>query len=174
MLFVYYRTGSFISACLLIALHDFLDHLDGIVAKMQRRKYGPRSSDPLLGGFLDAFCDKVCELRLWTDIICSTHRRLCVPGAYECRFAVLISSWYTQSQVEPIACLGCTYSCTFWSCYSDSIVYTFNWMKFSAPISLLNYRQKIFSQKLKRISWWPVTFGIIQPLKKAKKQGECH
>ena len=59
-IFVLCRNGYFISACLLIVLHDFLDHLDGIVAKVQRKMYGPRSSDPLLGGFLDAFCDKVC------------------------------------------------------------------------------------------------------------------
>ena len=60
LIFALCRNGYFISACLLIVLHDFLDHLDGIVAKVQRKMYGPRSSDPLLGGFLDAFCDKVC------------------------------------------------------------------------------------------------------------------
>ena len=48
------------TACLLVALHDFLDHLDGIVAKAQREMYGERVDDPLLGAFLDAFCDKVC------------------------------------------------------------------------------------------------------------------
>ena len=44
--------------CLLVLLHDFLDHLDGIVAKVQRRVLG-NVDDPLLGGFMDAFCDKV-------------------------------------------------------------------------------------------------------------------
>lgn len=52
------RWGYFQVACVLILFHDFLDHLDGIVAKAQRRVYGP-SDDPLLGAFLDAFCDKV-------------------------------------------------------------------------------------------------------------------
>ncbi|KAJ8307666.1 hypothetical protein KUTeg_014780 [Tegillarca granosa] len=45
------------SAFLLVCLHDFLDHLDGIVAKVQKKIYGP-VDDPLLGGFMDAFCDK--------------------------------------------------------------------------------------------------------------------
>lgn len=39
-------------------LHDFLDHVDGMVAREQRHIYG-NIDDPLLGGFLDAFCDKV-------------------------------------------------------------------------------------------------------------------
>lgn len=42
----------------MVALHDFLDHLDGIVAKAHREIY-PNVDDPLLGGFLDAFCDKI-------------------------------------------------------------------------------------------------------------------
>jgi phosphatidylglycerophosphate synthase len=49
-----------------IIFHDFLDHLDGIVAKVQRVTY-PNHDDPLLGGFLDAFCDKIVNvLSLWT------------------------------------------------------------------------------------------------------------
>ena len=47
-----------ITACVLVVFHDFLDHLDGIVAKTQRRVYGP-VDDPVLGGYLDAVCDKV-------------------------------------------------------------------------------------------------------------------
>ena len=46
------------TAFLLILFHDFLDHLDGIVAKVQKTIYG-QIDDPLLGGFMDAFCDKV-------------------------------------------------------------------------------------------------------------------
>ena len=46
------------SACVLVVFHDFLDHLDGIVAKVQRKVYGP-VDDPVLGGYLDAVCDKV-------------------------------------------------------------------------------------------------------------------
>jgi phosphatidylglycerophosphate synthase len=42
----------------MVILHDFLDHLDGIVAKAQKQTYGS-VDDPLLGGFMDAFCDKV-------------------------------------------------------------------------------------------------------------------
>lgn len=47
-----------ITACSLVVFHDFLDHLDGIVAKTQRKVYGP-VDDPVLGGYLDAVCDKV-------------------------------------------------------------------------------------------------------------------
>lgn len=51
-----------------VVFHDFLDHLDGIVAKVQRVTY-PNHDDPLLGGFLDAFCDKIVNvLSIWTII----------------------------------------------------------------------------------------------------------
>lgn len=53
---------------LLVVLHDFLDHLDGIVAKVHLKSY-PNVDDPLLGGFLDAFCDKIVNvLSLWSII----------------------------------------------------------------------------------------------------------
>lgn len=49
-----------------VVFHDFLDHLDGIVAKVHRVTY-PGQDDPLLGGFLDAFCDKIVNvLSIWT------------------------------------------------------------------------------------------------------------
>jgi len=44
-----------------VVFHDFLDHLDGIVAKVQKHTY-PQHDDPLLGGFLDAFCDKIVNV----------------------------------------------------------------------------------------------------------------
>ena len=51
-----------------VVYHDFLDHLDGIVAKVHRVKY-PNQDDPLLGVFLDAFCDKIVNVfSLWTII----------------------------------------------------------------------------------------------------------
>lgn len=53
----------------LVILHDFLDHLDGIVAKAQKQIYGS-VDDPLLGGFMDAFCDKVHFL-FFTCINCA-------------------------------------------------------------------------------------------------------
>lgn len=53
-------------AFMCVVFHDFLDHLDGIVAKVQRVTY-PNHDDPILGGFLDAFCDKIVNvLSLWT------------------------------------------------------------------------------------------------------------
>ncbi|CAF1305567.1 unnamed protein product [Adineta steineri] len=62
-----------ISACLLVLFHDFLDHVDGIVAKVQRHRYGENIDDPLLGGFMDAFCDKIVNVVcLWT-ILQETH-----------------------------------------------------------------------------------------------------
>ncbi|CAF1273571.1 unnamed protein product [Adineta ricciae] len=60
-------------ACSLILFHDFLDHIDGIVAKVHKRIYGDNIDDPLLGGFMDAFCDKIVNVFcLWT-IIQETH-----------------------------------------------------------------------------------------------------
>ncbi|CAF2046281.1 unnamed protein product [Rotaria magnacalcarata] len=60
-------------ACLLVILHDFLDHVDGIVAKVQKRLYGENIDDPVLGGFMDAFCDKIVNIFcLWT-ILQETH-----------------------------------------------------------------------------------------------------
>lgn len=53
-----YHTTAF----LLVILHDFLDHVDGIVAKAHRQMFG-LVDDPLLGGFMDAFCDKVTRIR---------------------------------------------------------------------------------------------------------------
>ena len=51
-----------------VVYHDFLDHLDGIVAKTQKLTY-PGHDDPLLGGFLDAFCDKIVNVfSIWTII----------------------------------------------------------------------------------------------------------
>ncbi|XP_071173170.1 uncharacterized protein [Mytilus edulis] len=57
------------TAFLLVLFHDFLDHLDGIVAKAQKQIYGP-VDDPLLGGFMDAFCDKIVNVfALWSILL---------------------------------------------------------------------------------------------------------
>lgn len=54
---------------LLVVVHDFLDHVDGIVAKQHRKMFG-QVDDPLLGGFMDAFCDKIVNvLSLWTILM---------------------------------------------------------------------------------------------------------
>ena len=50
-----------VTAFSLVIVHDFLDHVDGIVAKAHRQMFG-QIDDPLLGGFMDAFCDKVINL----------------------------------------------------------------------------------------------------------------
>ncbi|XP_052818302.1 uncharacterized protein LOC128244327 [Mya arenaria] len=56
-------------AFLCVLLHDFLDHLDGIVAKVQKSIFG-QLDDPLLGGFMDAFCDKIVNcLALWSILL---------------------------------------------------------------------------------------------------------
>ncbi|XP_052061941.1 uncharacterized protein LOC127702005 [Mytilus californianus] len=60
----YYWTAFF-----LVVFHDFLDHLDGIVAKAQKQIYGS-VDDPLLGGFMDAFCDKLVNVfALWSILL---------------------------------------------------------------------------------------------------------
>ncbi|CAF0755947.1 unnamed protein product [Didymodactylos carnosus] len=56
-------------ACLLILLHDLLDHVDDIVAKTQTRIYG-EIDDPLLNGFMHTFCDKIVSIFcLWTILL---------------------------------------------------------------------------------------------------------
>ncbi|XP_033755412.1 uncharacterized protein LOC117338250 [Pecten maximus] len=58
-----------ITGFLLVVLHDFLDHVDGIVAKQHRKMFG-QIDDPLLGGFMDAFCDKIVNvLCLWSILM---------------------------------------------------------------------------------------------------------
>lgn len=43
------------------------------MAKVHKRLYGETIDDPLLGGFLDAFCDKIVNIFcLWT-ILQETH-----------------------------------------------------------------------------------------------------
>jgi len=56
------KMNYFMMAFSLVLFHDYLDHLDGIVAKVHK-KYGYQD-DPKLGSFLDAFCDKI--------VICTT------------------------------------------------------------------------------------------------------
>lgn len=69
MKILYFRFDYSLLACVLVLFHDFLDHVDGIVAKVQKRIYGDGIDDPLLGGFLDAFCDKIVNIFcLWTIV----------------------------------------------------------------------------------------------------------
>lgn len=63
------KTGFYWTAFFMVILHDFLDHLDGIVAKAQKQTYGS-VDDPLLGGFMDAFCDKIVNVfALWSIML---------------------------------------------------------------------------------------------------------
>ena len=56
--------------CLLVLFHDFLDHVDGIVAKIHRESYGSTIDDGHYGAFLDAFCDKIVNVTsLWTILL---------------------------------------------------------------------------------------------------------
>ena len=64
------------TAFLFVVLHDFLDHLDGIVAKCQNstKKY---RDDPVLGCFLDAFCDKIVNVFcFWTILMLTTYTEM--------------------------------------------------------------------------------------------------
>ncbi|KAK3603925.1 hypothetical protein CHS0354_042934 [Potamilus streckersoni] len=78
-----------VTAFLLIMFHDFLDHLDGIVAKVQKQVYGPLD-DPILGGFMDAFCDKIVNVfSLWTILMVTDFSRM---TAYESLAYLLVCS----------------------------------------------------------------------------------
>jgi len=62
------KTGYYTIAFLLVALHDYMDHLDGIVATVQRNM--GYKDDPKLGSFLDAFCDKMVNITcIWSFVL---------------------------------------------------------------------------------------------------------
>lgn len=70
------------TAFLLVILHDFLDHVDGIVAKAHRQMFG-QVDDPLLGGFMDAFCDKIVNvLALWSILMVTDFRQFSSTGVW--------------------------------------------------------------------------------------------
>jgi len=58
------------TACFLIIFHDFLDHLDGIVAKVHKRV--GYEDCPFLGSYLDAICDKVVNVTCLWSLLCLT------------------------------------------------------------------------------------------------------
>ena len=50
-----------------MVLHGFLDHIDGVVARVQKGVYGEKRDESLFGNFLDGFCDKIVNVFcLWT------------------------------------------------------------------------------------------------------------
>ncbi|CAD7930855.1 unnamed protein product [Amoebophrya sp. A25] len=74
------KCGSYpYTAAFLVMYHDFLDHVDGVVAKVQREDGRAAEDDARWGGFVDAQCDKIvfCTC-LWTLIILNQ-----VPGMGE-------------------------------------------------------------------------------------------
>jgi len=61
--------GAFsnVAAAFLVMFHDFLDHVDGVVAKVQREDGRAKNDDGRWGGFVDAQCDKIVFCTsLWT------------------------------------------------------------------------------------------------------------
>ncbi|XP_074656668.1 uncharacterized protein LOC141909887 isoform X2 [Tubulanus polymorphus] len=68
----------FLLAALCVVIHDLLDHVDGIVARIHKRIYG-QIDDPLLGGFLDAICDKIVILTSLWSILMVTRFELMSP-----------------------------------------------------------------------------------------------
>ncbi|XP_078668722.1 uncharacterized protein LOC144910034 [Branchiostoma floridae x Branchiostoma belcheri] len=67
------KIGQPTAAFWLVILHDYLDHVDGIVARVHRDVYGP-VDDPILGGFMDAFCDKIVNcLALWSILLVTDY-----------------------------------------------------------------------------------------------------
>jgi len=57
-------------ASFLIMFHDFLDHLDGVVAKQQAKDGRSKGDDSVYGAFIDAQMDKlVFCLSMWTFLL---------------------------------------------------------------------------------------------------------
>ncbi|CAH1258515.1 PCYT2 [Branchiostoma lanceolatum] len=72
------KIGQPTAAFWLVILHDYLDHVDGIVARVHRTMYGP-VDDPILGGFMDAFCDKIVNcLALFGILLVTDYRGMTV------------------------------------------------------------------------------------------------
>ncbi|CAD7948637.1 unnamed protein product [Amoebophrya sp. A25] len=65
-----YNMMSNLLAAFLVMFHDFLDHVDGVVAKVQREDGRAAGDCGRWGGFVDAQCDKIvfCTC-LWTLIV---------------------------------------------------------------------------------------------------------
>ena len=95
-----------VTACALVVFHDFLDHLDGIVAKVQRKVYGP-VDDPVLGGYLDAVCDKVGWVE--SDDICAYS--VCLL----CVHTVRICSVFIVYIYVCILCIFCVHNIVMYS-----------------------------------------------------------
>ena len=69
MKYDYLWTASF-----LVMFHDFLDHLDGVVAKQQARDGRSKGDDGAFGAFLDAQMDKfVFCLCLWSFLLLTNY-----------------------------------------------------------------------------------------------------
>ncbi|KAI8759564.1 hypothetical protein BgiBS90_031594, partial [Biomphalaria glabrata] len=86
----------------LVMFHDFLDHLDGIVAKVQKQKYG-QLDDPLVGGFMDAFCDKIVNvLSLWSILMVTdfSHMTWLQSAVYLAACATIIGYEFTLGVVR--------------------------------------------------------------------------
>eukprot|EP01135_Chromosphaera_perkinsii_P002451 Nk52_evm57s223 gene=Nk52_evmTU57s223 len=86
---VFLKYSWCIMAFLTILLHDFLDHLDGIVAKCQSstKKY---KNNPILGCFLDAFCDKIVNVFcFWTILLLTQYSEM---GLFQSIYYVAVIS----------------------------------------------------------------------------------
>lgn len=72
LLIAYYiKIGCTGAAAFLVIFHDFLDHVDGVVAKVQREDGRAAGDDGRWGAFVDAQCDKIVFITcLWTIIMC--------------------------------------------------------------------------------------------------------
>lgn len=64
------KYGWLWTASFLVMYHDFLDHLDGVVAKQQAKDGRSKGDDGMWGAFLDAQMDKLvfCQL-LWSFVM---------------------------------------------------------------------------------------------------------
>lgn len=76
-------------AFLCVLFHDYLDHVDGIVAKAQRTM--GHSDDPLLGSFLDAFCDKIVINISLIGVLMRTRFSACSYLSLSLYFSVVLA-----------------------------------------------------------------------------------
>lgn len=92
-------------ASFLVMLHDFLDHLDGVVAKQQAKDGRSKEDDPAYGAFIDAQMDKlVFCLCLWTFLLLVDY----VDGNFIVNGVVTLTTVVLIGMELTIACVRTT------------------------------------------------------------------
>jgi len=97
------KNGYLCSASFSVLFHDFLDHLDGVVAKQQAKEGRSKGDDSVYGAFIDAQMDKlVLCLSMWAFLLLLDHNTSYVN-------IIVVLTLLTLMGLEScIACVRCS------------------------------------------------------------------